>query len=69
MKKTKMKFLIVIGALTLVMGTNVYAQASEDEGPEPPPTTPINQSIPLLMLVGVGIAYYAFTKTNIRVKQ
>lgn len=69
MKKTKVKLLLLLVAFTLASGSSVFAQGpdappfEDPEGPEPPPA-PIDQSLSVLVILGIGFAYKALAKSN-----
>jgi hypothetical protein len=73
----KKKLIILVGGLLLLVTSPAFSDprdsndvpinpdqtlGSEDDGPEPPPSVPINKCLPALLVVGLSIGYFKLVK-------
>lgn len=68
MKVKTLLFLVLMslaGTATVSAETG-YQTESEPAGPEPPPTAPINNWIPLAAVLGVASAGFVLVKRNLK---
>lgn len=61
----KLKQMVFVSLLAfMVSSSNVYAMQEEDEGPDGPPGAPISDWVPLLVVLGMVVAYKWQRKNN-----
>lgn len=61
MKKKRFLNAVFIVAI-LLYNVALYAQDEEDEGPEGPPSVPINKFLLILTIIGISYGWYVVSK-------